>query len=86
MREIYLLRTEVGDVPISVWESTSKGVTIYDGKFVDNDLPIHIQALSKENCIIDLKTAYENYMDNWMKLQLNEIYGTVDRKNTKKPK
>jgi hypothetical protein len=84
MREIYLLRTEIGDVPISVWESTKKGMTIYDGKFVDNELPIHVQSLTKEGCIIELKKTYEEYMDSWMKEQLNEMYGTVDKKNPRK--
>lgn len=84
MREIYLLRTDIGDVPISIWETTNKGVTIFDGKFVDNNLPIHIQSLSKEKCMIDLKNGYEEYIDIWMKKQLKEVYGTFDKKNSKK--
>lgn len=88
MREVLLMGTEIGRVPIVITDKKVKGVSIFEGKILNSNA-IHIQSLSKENCIIELKKAFELQIHFWLRNQITDLNiayeGTNNKKNTRKP-
>jgi len=85
MKQILLMCTEIGEIPILICDRVEKDVTIYTGTILNNN-SIHIQSLSKENCIIELKKAFELQAHFWLRnqlLDLNITYETSNKNNTK---
>lgn len=79
--------TDIGRVPIVICDKVDKGVSIFTGTILNSNA-IHIQALSKENCIIELKKAFELQTHFWLRnqlLDLNITYEASNKSNTRKP-
>ena len=88
MREILLMGTEIGRVPIVITDKRVKGVSVFEGKILDSN-SIHIQSLTLENCIIELKKAFELQIHFWLRNQMTDLniaYEGTNKKNTGKPK
>lgn len=87
MKDVLLMGTEIGKVPIVVSDRVVKGVRVFEGKILDSNT-IHIQSLSKENCIIELKKAFEIQIHFWFRNQITDINityeATTDNKNPRK--
>lgn len=82
MKDVLLMGSEIGRVPIVINDRIVRGIRIFEGKILDSNT-IHIQSLSKENCIIELKKAFELQIHFWLRNQItdtNIIYDTTTNK------
>ena len=76
MKQILLMDTEAGKVPILVINKIVNDCEIFEGKILDSN-SIHIQSLSLSGCISELKKAFELELHFWVRNQLlseNIIY------------
>ena len=72
MREVLLMSTDIGRVPIVICDRKVKGADVFTGTILNSN-SIHIQSLTKENCITELKRAFEVQTHFWLRNQLLDL-------------
>jgi len=70
MKELEIIYTELGRVPVIITEVIEDGEIRYDGRMFYNDMKIFIQTPTKESCLMGLKNAFEIQMHFWLYKEL----------------
>ena len=73
MKELEIIETELGRVPVIINEVIEKGELRYDGRMLFEDVKIFIQTPTKESCLEGLKNAFEIQMHFWLYKELFPI-------------
>ena len=73
MKELEIIKTEIGNVPVIVNEVIENGELRYDGRILYNDMKIFIQTPTRESCLEGLKNAFEIQMHFWLYKELLPI-------------
>lgn len=73
MKELSIIETELGEIPIITAKNIKDGEIQYEGTVIYDDMTIIIQTPTKELCLVGLKNTFEIQMHFWLYKELLPI-------------
>jgi len=72
MKELKLINTEIGRIPVLIQKIEDNDKTYYEGSVL-SEYNIFIQAETEEFCLEQLKKAFELSMHFWVRYELADL-------------
>ena len=83
MKEVRIIYTEIGGVPVTIEQVVRDGKTLYEGKVLGEN-SIFIQSETEEHCLDQLKKSFELSMHFWVRFEIGDIPGVSYEGKVKK--
>ncbi len=73
MKEVRIILTEVGKVPVTIEKVIKDGIVHYEGKIMGEN-NIFIETETEDYCLDQLRKAFELSMHFWLRFELNDLH------------